>query len=304
MSTTPSLLWLTVRRLLVAVSLSFLLQVGLPGCETNSPPVLRSLQSQQECVRAGSHCRLMVIASDPDDDMLTYTWQADGGTIAGSGPVVTWNAPDKSGSYRIVVVVSDGRGGEAEEEIQVAVSQEPVIESLTATPTRVDTGGTSTLECEAYDPEGDELSYNWSASAGSISGDGHRVEWAPPPEGGKFVIRVTVADESKGEASKHITVEANRPPIVQSLKTGRPAGGACTVRPGTTNTVTCTAIDLDGDDLTYTWSASAGSLSGSGPEVAWTAPDKEATYTITVVVSDGRGGEAVRDVDVKVEESG
>lgn len=266
--------------------------------------MIRSLQSQRDCVTALAQCRLMAIASDPNDDTLTYTWEADAGTFTGSGPVVTWNAPDKSGSYTIVVVVSDGRGGQAEEELVLGVSQEPVIESLTATPPRVDTGGTSTLVCEAYDPEGDQLTYSWSASAGTISGDGRRVQWAPPAEGGKFIIRVTVKNESQGEARRHITVEANRPPIVHSLKTGRPAGGACTVRPGTTNTVSCIAIDPDGDDLTYTWSASAGSVSGSGPEVAWTAPDKEATYTITVVVSDGRGGELARDVDVKVKKSG
>lgn len=253
-----------VIRCLLASALLTMYLVGLTGCESNSAPTVRSLGSQEECITALTRCRVIAIASDPDEDTLTYSWEASAGTLTGSGPVVTWRSPGESGNYTITVVVRDGRGGEATEQLTIDVSKKPIIENLSATPSRVDTGGVSRIECKASDPEGDALTYSWSASAGSISGDGPRVEWTPPTEGGRFIIRVSVTDSSCGETTKHMTVEANRPPIVQNLKTGRPQGGACTVRPGTGNTVKCVAIDPDGDQLMYDWSASGGKFSGSG----------------------------------------
>ncbi|MCS7177034.1 MAG: hypothetical protein NZ960_05380 [Candidatus Kapabacteria bacterium] len=80
---------------------------------------------------------------------------------------------------------------------------------------------------------------------------------------------------------------ANTPPRIDSitispqiLRVGQPA------------TVTCYAQDPDGDPLSYSWSASAGALVGSGARVFY-VPDPccgGLTNTISVVVLDGRGG--------------
>ncbi|MBA7611977.1 hypothetical protein ES703_19210 [subsurface metagenome] len=59
------------------------------------------------------------------------------------------------------------------------------------------------------------------------------------------------------------------------------------INPGMTAQLECTATDPDEDDLSYTWSADGGALSGSGGNAAWTAPDELGTYTINVEVSDG-----------------
>ena len=51
-------------------------------------------------------------ATDEDGDILTYDWSApDGGTITGSGEVVTWTAPDTPGTYKVACHVSDLYGG-------------------------------------------------------------------------------------------------------------------------------------------------------------------------------------------------
>lgn len=55
--------------------------------------------------------------------------------------------------------------------------------------------------------------------------------------------------------------------------------------------VTCTASSTEGGALSYEWSATGGNISGSGPEVAWIAPEEVGMYDITVVVTDGQGGE-------------
>jgi hypothetical protein len=54
--------------------------------------------------------------------------------------------------------------------------------------------------------------------------------------------------------------------------------------------VTCIASDHNGDELSYKWSASGGNITGTGPEVTWTAPGEVGVCDITVVVDDGQGG--------------
>ncbi len=68
--------------------------------------------------------------------------------------------------------------------------------------------------------------------------------------------------------------------------------------------VECIASDQDGDDLTYEWSASGGYITGEGASVAWTAPEVEGTYTVTVMVSDAEAGGATESVDINVKRRG
>jgi outer membrane protein OmpA-like peptidoglycan-associated protein len=62
--------------------------------------------------------------------------------------------------------------------------------------------------------------------------------------------------------------------------------------PGETTGVRATASDPDGDPLTYDWSATAGSVSGTGPAVTFNSAGMSAgsSSTIRVSVSDGRNG--------------
>jgi hypothetical protein len=49
----------------------------------------------------------------------------------------------------------------------------------------------------------------------------------------------------------------------------------------------CKATDPDGDGINYTWSAEAGSFTGSGATVSWTAPADSDTVVVTCIVDDG-----------------
>jgi len=200
--------WLA--RLIIPVVVILLISGCAPA---NQPPVISSLTADEEQVNPSGDCQVRCVASDPDGDELSYTWSASEGDISGEGAVVTWVAAEEVGAYTITVKVTDGRGGEATMQltIDVIVNHAPVIESLTAEPSPVRQGKTSTIECVASDLDEDELSYLWSANRGNISGQGSTVAWTTPNACGTYIITVTVADGRGGEVSEELEVEVIKP---------------------------------------------------------------------------------------------
>ena len=176
---------------------------------TNKPPAISNLTADVKSVIPSGSCQVRCVASDPNGDSLSYIWSASGGNISGEGSVVTWIAPDAPGAYTLAVEVTDGRGGEATRQltINVAVNHPPVIESLATEWPNVGKAGSSTIECVASDPDGDELSYIWSVDRGNISGEGPTVTWVAPNAYGTYTITVTVTDGRGGEASESISIE-------------------------------------------------------------------------------------------------
>jgi hypothetical protein len=170
----------------------------------------------------------------------------------------------------------------------------PMITSLALTSEgEINPGMTAQIHCTATDPDGDELSYEWSADAGSLSGFGSHVAWTAPEELGSYTITVEVSDGHDGIATDQLTITVlahNNPPVIESLTTDCPR-----VKPAGHGTIFCEAYDPDGDPLTYSWTVERGAISGEGPEVIWTAPSETGSYYIIVTVSDGRGGEATSD---------
>jgi hypothetical protein len=65
--------------------------------------------------------------------------------------------------------------------------------------------------------------------------------------------------------------------------------------------VSASAIDPDGDSITYNWSATAGSINNpSSDSIKWTMPGTAGNYEITVTVEDGNGGQAQKTETVEV----
>jgi phage baseplate assembly protein gpV len=147
------------------------------------------------------------VAVDPDGDRLTYDWSASQGIVDGSGPTITWTAPDLPGTYPISVTVSD-KDGSATGEINIKVldqiSGPPVIKEIKTFPVNREVGDdkTVTIECVAFDPDGDEINYDWNGLAGTLTGNGPIVLWKPAliaqPMVQCILIRLT---DSRGDRS-------------------------------------------------------------------------------------------------------
>ena len=176
-------------------------------------------------------------------------------------------------------------------------NRQPIIASLEPEPEWVTPSGSLQVVCTASDPDGDELSYNWSASAGEVTGDGDTATWVAPPSEDSYSVAVVVTDGHGGQVMAYvtITVRTNNPPTITSL-----TADAKWTTPSGSLRVTCTASDLDGDELSYEWSTSGGDISGTGSVASWSAPQEVGTYNVTVVVRDGYGSSATKTVHISV----
>ena len=266
----------------------------------NRPPTVTASCDPCEVSRGGE-VSLTATASDPDGDSLTYEWSAPAGRFSEATDAATtrWTAPDEVGSVTIRVDVSDRRGGTASAEVTVDVANRSPSVSAWCDPCEVSRGGEVSLTATASDPDGDSLTYEWSAPAGRFSEatDAATTRWTAPDEVGSVTIRVDVSDRRGGTASAEVTVDvANRSPDVSAWC------DPCEVSRGGEVSLTATASDPDGDSLTYEWSAPAGRFSEAtdAATTRWTAPDEVGSVTIRVDVSDGRGGTASAEVTVDV----
>ncbi len=276
---------------------------------TNNEPIITSLEPEAEQVVPLGSIQVVCTASDPDGDELGYIWSASGGQISGGGTAATWTAPASEGSYSVTVKVIDGLGGEDIDSVAITVRTNgaPVIVSLTADADWTSPSGNVRVTCSASDPDGDELSYNWSASGGDISGTGASVVWDAPQMTGTYDLTVVATDAYGESATKTISVSAltGQSPVIEALLITaehcylKSHSAGYYVGRNQVYAIECIVADTN-VDLFYEWSCSGGELSGDGSLVIWTAPDAAAEVAVTVEVADVGGSMASEDIVLNV----
>ena len=177
----------------------------------NYPPRIKSLTPVSPTVVRGGGTAVYCTAVDRNGDTLSYSWQGGGGTITGNGPAMVWTAPMTEGVYAVACIADDGHGGRDTARTSVNVvarlNAPPVVVALTARPRKINLGGTSQIHCSAFDPNGDTLTYTWSASTGTVSGPDSEAVWTAPSTAGNDMIRCMVSDGYGGVVADSIAVE-------------------------------------------------------------------------------------------------
>ncbi len=175
---------------------------------SNLPPRIKSLAAGNSTVVMGDTTKIYCTAADNDNDSLTYNWSYMHGTVVGTGAVLSWIAPDTTGTYVIACTVSDGHGFQDTASVTINVVQKinslPVITGIDGKPRVVDVGGALQLTCRASDPDGDTLTYNWTQSAGAVAGSDSIVTWTAPQSEGYYYVYCTVNDGNGGIATDSI----------------------------------------------------------------------------------------------------
>jgi outer membrane protein OmpA-like peptidoglycan-associated protein len=211
-------------RLGSGIVLRFGLPHEAPPAPVNHPPVA-ACTANPTSVFAGSSdvVAIHVDASDPDNDPLTYAYTATGGTVDGSGPDARWSVGSAAaGSYTVTAAVNDGKGGTASCATDIKVEprpNRPPTASLSVERSPILPGEHTGITCTGTDPDGDPLTYSYSASGGQITGTSSSVTFdATGLAAGTYTVKCTVNDGRGGTADASGNVEVKEPPQVHQLE--------------------------------------------------------------------------------------
>jgi outer membrane protein OmpA-like peptidoglycan-associated protein len=166
---------------------------------------------------------------------LGLTYQAKNGFFAGAG--ASWNFPtlarssaysadgDVTGDYvdwqfrigyhpGVRVYVPPPPKQQPPPELPPQQNRPPTVRAR-CEPCTIEAGRSVTVTADAQDPDGDVLTYRWSAPAGAFQNVADRQTlWTAPQQEGAVPVTVTVSDGHGGTASDNVTI--------QVLRTARP----------------------------------------------------------------------------------
>ena len=196
-----------------------------PPPPPNHPPVAScSVNPTSVYAGSGDTVAIHVTASDPDNDSLTYSYSATGGAVDGTGADARWNASGVAvGTYTVNVKVDDGKGGTASCSADIRVEEKPnrpPTVSCSADRSPITVGEHTGITTTASDPDGDPLTYSYSASGGQITGSGPKVDFdSTGLQPGSYTVKCAVSDGRGGNADSSTTIQVNEPAQIKQLET-------------------------------------------------------------------------------------
>jgi outer membrane protein OmpA-like peptidoglycan-associated protein len=181
----------------------------------------------------------------------------------------------------------------------------PVTLSCSSNPDSVFPGTPVTITATAgsLDPKMNAV-YSWSGTG--VTGNGPTATVATDSLApGSYTVQGTVKEGKKGKegekpwetanCSASFTVKAYEPPTISC------SASPDTIKPGETSTITATAVSPQNLPLTYSYSASAGEITGNGTTAVYSSTGAPTgAVGITCKVSDNKGNTASADTTVNI----
>ena len=270
---------------------------------TNLAPVADA--GDDETVRPDNLVNLDGTASSDLDENypLSYAWQI---ITQPSGSLATLSDADTStpsftvdadGDYTIQLVVTDALGAESEVDTVVVstVNSKPVANAgddqfLDTAPSTIQLDGS-----QSFDPDDDPITYEWTITSepnGSFATLSDSTASNPTFDAdilGTYIIQLVVVDSFGlvSEVDEVVVTSENVKPVAD-------AGGNQVVLVGDTVFLDGSgSYDVNGNDLTYSWSL-VDKPEGSTAELSFPTAvdpifiaDVEEIYTVSLVVNDG-----------------
>jgi uncharacterized protein with PIN domain len=216
----------------------------------------------------GTPTGLVGIATDPDDDPLTISWtfttdSSDAGTVctpAGTSTLAPSITCNDDALLTAELSASDGFNPPAVSQTSVTIDNvAPVLGPLTAPGAPLPTGGTANVSASFTDISTNDThtaTVNWgdlnttNATITETNGSGSLSASHPYASPGLYTITVTLTDDNGG-------IDTATAQVLVSAAPTADAGGPYVGLEGSQMSLTGTADDVDGDDLTYTWTFDA-----------------------------------------------
>ncbi len=141
------------------------------GCEllNNLPSI--DIIVEDESPLTGTTQTFTAVVEDLDEDVVTVTWSAtDGDFNKPKGEIVTWTAPVTTGKVIVTAVADDRKLGGTDTSTAVlsVVNSAPGITKFTSSAPYVTLGKSVTLSCEALDPDGEDLTFEFYTSPSGV----------------------------------------------------------------------------------------------------------------------------------------
>jgi hypothetical protein len=175
----------------------------------NSPPEIISLKISDDKLYTNLIYQITSDVRDADNDTISYTWSADGGTFDNTkAAAVMWTAPGFPETYHIKLEVNDGKGGSDSDTKTIRVEEigkdnkipqdnPPVITRVVIESNgTICNNNTYTVWCYTDLPEG-VVGFNFHANGGSLRDQNlNSIVWETPSTPGDYLIIVTITDKN------------------------------------------------------------------------------------------------------------
>ncbi len=308
--------------------------------DDDESPVLSEIADRT--VKAGQAVDITAVATDGDNDPISYVWTRKAGETAPALPGgtalnqarLTFGATTV-GTYTMTVTASDGNGNSDSEQVTIAVGTSETVSVPSTLSVTEGTDATATVRITASAALGASKTIS-VAYGGAATG-------APNPADGDYDndaatsvtfsasdtmkdIAIPITNDKLDEPAETFTVT-----ISGSLPDGFILGNATTtvtirdddespvladipdrtVAVGETVDIAATATDGDGDAVTYAWTRAAGETTPALPDGTALnqarltfAPSAVGAYTMTVTASDGNGNSDAEQVTITATAAG
>jgi hypothetical protein len=165
------------------------------------------------------------------------------------------------------------------------LNRSPIINSLTAEK-EIRTSSETQIVCKANDPDGDNVTYQWSTEGGSITGEGSAVTWTAPAISDNYTIQVTASDGKGGIVTQSIEIAVivkhpsvapyQRPPSDEFIKITAPLTVGEAPSPGEPDVYNGYATYIPYGSVVYHWSNGITEVFGPDKKRIFIARDSEA----------------------------
>ena len=180
----------------------------------------------------------------------------------------------------------------------------PPTASCSASPAAVIQGSNdpSAIHVTASSPASLPLTYSYTATGGTVDGTGPDARWSSNGLAvGTYTVTAKVDDGKGGTTSctADIAVQErpHHPPTISC------SANPSTIQPGEKSTITSTASSPDNLDLTYSYSAAQGQVTGNGPTATFDSTGlSSGSYKVNCTVTDSRGDKADGQANVDVQQ--
>jgi regulation of enolase protein 1 (concanavalin A-like superfamily) len=267
----------------------------------NDAPVATS---KAAATSEGDSVAISLSASDKDGDSLTYVVVSGPahGTLSGSAPNLSYTpANGFNGSDSFTFRANDGTVNSNTATVSISISETNDAPVAAAKSVATQEDKAVSIALSASDPDGDSLNYSIVSGPvhGTLSGNAPNLSYLPASNfngSDSFTFRANDGVKNSNLATVAITIGAvNDAPVA--------ASASAEVIVDESVSIELTAIDKDGDSLTYTVvsSPSHGTLSGNAPNLSYTpVDDLSGQDSFTFKVSDGTVESNVATVSITV----